>query len=410
MKKLSIITGALVVLLIQVGTLQSQPRISVEPLRIVTDLFCWDIAVYAINISNEGNARLDFRIETVYLVQAEGWVSIDPNEGQLQPDDEMDVDCTINVWDLDPGSYEAELHIHNNDPDNGNVVVSIFWEIGGVPDIVIVWEEDFGYPDELNWNLAYENLLAGNSYEIIIEISNNGMRDLEIDGIFCELECFVGEPSQLLLRPDESEEIVVTLSAPDDPGEFEATLVILSNDPDEDVFHIRLRAESVSPSIELNLNPGWNLISSPVDPEERDIPTLFAELTEEGSLNMVKDGAGRFYLPEFNYNNIPFWNYREAYLVKMAEGDTLNIFGEPVDPDAPIPLENGWNFVAYFPEEEVEAPVAFGNIEQVLLIGKDGRGRFYAPVWDYNNMPQLRRGSGYKVYVEEGVVLRWNVP
>ncbi|MFH0764897.1 MAG: hypothetical protein V2A61_00605, partial [Calditrichota bacterium] len=70
----------------------------------------------------------------------------------------------------------------------------------------------------------------------------------------------------------------------------------------------------------------------------------------------------------------------------------------------------GWNMSAYFPETEVEAPVAFSNIEEVLLMAKDGSGNFYIPERDFNNMPPLSRGQGYQVKVSADVDLIWFVP
>ena len=165
----------------------------------------------------------------------------------------------------------------------------------------------------------------------------------------------------------------------------------------------------VAEDISISLSDGWNLTSSHISPAELDIRFIFSELVQREALLLVKDGSGRFYAPEFDFNSIPFWNFREGYLVKMAEADNLEIVGEPVSPDTPIPLQQNWNTIAYFPEEEVEAPEAFANIEQVLIIAKDGSGNFYRPEYNFSNMGELRQGRGYMVKVSEAVELIWNV-
>lgn len=156
------------------------------------------------------------------------------------------------------------------------------------------------------------------------------------------------------------------------------------------------------------LNEGWNIYSSYIDHEARDIPALFDDLVERGNLLLVKDHAGRFYSPEFEFNNIPFWDFHQGYLIKMAEADTLVVTGEPVDPETPIHLIGGWSMIAYFPEEEVEAPEAFRNIADALIIAKDGNGNFYYPEENFNNIPALRWGRGYQVKVRVEVELIWN--
>jgi len=158
----------------------------------------------------------------------------------------------------------------------------------------------------------------------------------------------------------------------------------------------------------ITLEEGWNMISAPVIPERRDVLLVFHELVERGSLLMAKDGQGRFYCPEFNFCNMPRWNIRGGYLVNVNRDEELSIAGEFIPPDMPIPLEEGWNMIAYFPEEELEAPEAFRNIEDVLLIAKDGEGRFYLPERNFNNMEPLSRGSGYMVKVNRETALVWN--
>ena len=164
------------------------------------------------------------------------------------------------------------------------------------------------------------------------------------------------------------------------------------------------------PEIRVFMDSGWNMVSLHIDPIEPDVIRIFTALVERESVLLVKDGFGRFYSPADNFNNIPSWNFREGYLVKMSEEDSLVIAGEEVAPDTPIPLLEGWNMIAYFPEDEIEAPAAFANILDELIIAKDGAGNFYLPAEDFNNMPPLRRGAGYLIKVREEVELVWNVP
>ena len=163
-------------------------------------------------------------------------------------------------------------------------------------------------------------------------------------------------------------------------------------------------------SVDYRLDQGWNLISSHLNPVVRDIRILFDDILEREALIIVKDDSGRFYMPEFNYNNIPSWDFRKGYAIKMNEADTLTITGEPVEPATPIRLARGWNTVAYFPEEEVEVLEALVNIEDILVLVKDGGGRFCCPRYDYSNMLPMRRGFGYMLNVSRNAELIWNVP
>jgi len=93
----------------------------------------------------------------------------------------------------------------------------------------------------------------------------------------------------------------------------------------------------------------------------------------------------------------------------MNTPDSVVIAGDEVAVDTAIPLAEGWNMVAYFPDTEIEAPDAFAKIEDVLIHAKDGEGHFYLPAREFNNIPPLQRGLGYQVKVREAVDLVWNI-
>jgi len=164
------------------------------------------------------------------------------------------------------------------------------------------------------------------------------------------------------------------------------------------------------------LREDWSMISINVLPNEDfyredddrgpDIELITEQIVD--NLILLKNEHGQFYLPEYNFNNLPYWDSHRGYLIKMTEADTLIINGEQIPADEPIALREGWNIIAYFPEEELEAPEAFQNIEDVLLLVKDGEGHFYLPERNFNNMEPLSRGSGYMVKVREEVEFIWN--
>ncbi|MBT7617441.1 MAG: hypothetical protein HN590_09185, partial [Calditrichaeota bacterium] len=76
-----------------------------------------------------------------------------------------------------------------------------------------------------------------------------------------------------------------------------------------------------------------------------------------------------------------------------------------------IPLEAGWNLIAYLPTYELDAsapnfPVLAPIIDNVL-IAKDVHGRFMFPELNFSNMPPWRETQGYQVDVNEDVVLNY---
>ncbi|MBM3328861.1 MAG: T9SS type A sorting domain-containing protein [Calditrichaeota bacterium] len=155
------------------------------------------------------------------------------------------------------------------------------------------------------------------------------------------------------------------------------------------------------------LAAGWNIMSTICPPPNPDIPTVFREIVNREHLLIVKDQSGRFYVPGL-FNSIAGYDVRQGYMVKLSDPDTLLVISDPVPPDHPIPLRQGWNFVAYFPEQQVAAPTAFSNLGENIIFAKDERGNFYNRAQNFSNMGNLRRGKGYQVKMAVADTLVWN--
>ncbi|MBT3232036.1 MAG: T9SS type A sorting domain-containing protein [Calditrichaeota bacterium] len=174
--------------------------------------------------------------------------------------------------------------------------------------------------------------------------------------------------------------------------------------------------------LNMSLDPGWNMISLNISPPRQFwrgddgpavIPLLERLRANENRHHVVllKDEIGRFYSPEFNFNNIPFWNLTEGYFLYIEEDVETVFTGEAIPYNADIPLTEGWNIAAYFPTYELDAgdPVFFvlRNILDNLILAKDRDGRFMNPEWRFSNMQPWRETQGYQINVDADVVLNY---
>ncbi|MCF7810138.1 hypothetical protein K9N50_04025 [bacterium] len=156
---------------------------------------------------------------------------------------------------------------------------------------------------------------------------------------------------------------------------------------------------------------GWQLISFPIIPNERDVTELFAELAEDDDRFSLKDCNGNFYYPRYDFNSITEWEPLQAYSLKLGGYYREIIFTgchHEERMETPIQLTEGWNFVAYLPDREIPAETAFRNISEQLVMAKDCSGNFYSPENNYCNMYPLKRRQGYFVKVSEDCELVWN--
>jgi subtilisin family serine protease len=148
------------------------------------------------------------------------------------------------------------------------------------------------------------------------------------------------------------------------------------------------------------LDIGWNLISKNLFYiAEQQITEIFSPLVFNGSFRIVKDGDGNFYLPSFEFNNIPFWNDFESYHVRMTQLDTLIFSGIPIDFTQPIRLNEGWQNISYLPSFPMRVEDAMISLveEEALFIVKDGDGNFYLPEFEYNDIINMQPTKGYQI-------------
>ncbi|MBT3231439.1 MAG: T9SS type A sorting domain-containing protein [Calditrichaeota bacterium] len=222
------------------------------------------------------------------------------------------------------------------------------------------------------------------------------------------------EPTEGQIEADEETEIIITLDTQDFPVniEFTADLVFTHDGVGgETIIPVSLMASEIGGLSERTLDMafGWNMVSVNVDPEEPDVVQLTRDLVENDLLEIMKNGAGQFYSPLFNFNNIPGWMVDQGYMLKTAEDCQLTISGEAVAPDQPIELHQGWQMIAYFPRVPVDAIEALSGIVESLEMAKDGEGRFYSPAFGFSNMGDLSEGNGYMIKLTEAAELIYTI-
>ena len=150
-----------------------------------------------------------------------------------------------------------------------------------------------------------------------------------------------------------------------------------------------------------NLSYGFQFISSGVDPTGSDMLNVMDEILND-NLDFVRNTAGQM-VQEIGpnwINGIGDWVVEEGYLVKMFAQDSFTIYGTPVDPATPIPVETGFQFVSYFPNVPIDALDAFETIiGDDLDFVRNTQGqtlRKIGPNW-VNGIGDCQPGEGYLV-------------
>jgi len=83
-----------------------------------------------LTVGNSGEGDLNFEIEIIG--EGSDWLSCDPNNGTVEPDEETEVSVIINTENLEPGEYDRIILINSNDSNRPEleIPVHIFAVIG----------------------------------------------------------------------------------------------------------------------------------------------------------------------------------------------------------------------------------------------------------------------------------------
>ncbi|MBT7788483.1 MAG: choice-of-anchor D domain-containing protein, partial [Calditrichaeota bacterium] len=175
------------------------------------------------------------------------WISVDVDEFELNPGDDIEVMLTLNAEGLIGGEYEGSVNFDSNDPEDPHVEVGVLLTVTGAPDITVEWPEEIGFPNVVNWNDAYLDVFSGGPYPIPVTISNFGTEVLIVSDVSSDHEYFGSDVDGDVEIPiGESVDVSFIFNGAE-PGNYDAVMVITSDDPDMEFLEIALHAEATLP-------------------------------------------------------------------------------------------------------------------------------------------------------------------
>lgn len=394
--------------------------------QIVYDPEAIDNGAIPIRVSSSQELRIENAGDALLIVESisiagedEAIFSIDVDEFELDPDGVRII--TVTATPVNLSEFNADLTIVSNDPDRGEIEVALSGS-GVLPDAHYQFTSNTGANHTI---LVTEVTVDGEALEI-----GNGIGVFSPEDLCCGAVIWLDEQAGLVAWGDNEMTEEVDGLQEDEQMTFKVWDYVAEQeyvaDPEfiqneringDDVFHedgLTILTLSVTPEevigFTLQMRNGWNLISAPIIPEDDDVRAILRDVVEREHLVILKNQNGRFYVPALNFSNLPPWDFRQGYQARLSSADSLLVVGEFADEETPIPLRAGWNMVAYLPEQEIAAPVAFENVNDIMIIAKDVNGRFYVPALGFSNMGSLRRGQGYQANLSEESELVWSVP
>jgi hypothetical protein len=127
-------------------------------------------------------------------------------------------------------------------------------------------------------------------------------------------------------------------------SEWTGTIAIGSGSPSGTIFELDL---------------GYQFVSSNIIPDDPEMTQVLSDILND-NLGFVRDSEGNVFRkigPNW-VNGIGDWATEEGYLFKMNSADSFEMFGEVIDPQTPIDLSIGYQFISYFPAGPMDALVS----------------------------------------------------
>ena len=146
----------------------------------------------------------------------------------------------------------------------------------------------------------------------------------------------------------------------------------------------------------VNLNHGWSIISSFVDPYVSDCDSVFTDVAAD--MVLMKNEIGQTFWPMYNVNTIGDLQIGEGYLIKMYNFNILEITGIAVVPEwTPVVLLQDWNIIGYLRQNSAAISNMLSGISSNVYIVKNGNGLVYWPMYGINNIIDMNPGEGYQI-------------
>ncbi len=145
---------------------------------------------------------------------------------------------------------------------------------------------------------------------------------------------------------------------------------------------------------EINLNEGWNSLSTYLNPTENDLNLLFSQINDDIIILLTND---LIYYPEGNINTIGNFNPETGYAIKLSQSNTLNISGT-LQSNTSINLTSGWNYLPIIAGCEVTIENLFGeNIIHVNVIKEIAGLNLFWPEKGVSTLENLQSGRAYLI-------------
>jgi len=265
---------------------------------------------------------------------------------------------------------------------------------------MMVWTDE-----PISINVQYEQVILMGAQNYQAEVSSNGS---PLENMSCVL---MKEGIVYGIGKTDEYGIANIVIDPIFPTPGNAQLIVSGYNCFPETFDLTVIPVIITQTI--NLNTGYQFISSRIEVENPDMLVVLQDILNE-NLEYVRNSEGtvlRKIGPNW-VNGIGNWISSEGYLFKMNGTETLELNGGEINPLTPIALHLGYQFISYFPDVAIDAMIAFESIINdnldYIRSSNGGTLRKIGPNW-VNGIGDLMPGEGYLVKMNNPDILVYPV-
>lgn len=158
---------------------------------------------------------------------------------------------------------------------------------------------------------------------------------------------------------------------------------------------------------EIPLVNGWNMVSTYLQPLQRNISNVMAPVAD--NMLLTKAEGGEIYWPAFGINTINDVIDGKAYKIRMNAEDVLEVSGTVIKPELlTLDLPMAWSYLGYPRTTAANIENVLVSIEDDILIVKNQAGDVYWPAFGVNNIGNMEPGVGYQISMQNAASLTFD--
>ncbi len=156
----------------------------------------------------------------------------------------------------------------------------------------------------------------------------------------------------------------------------------------------------------IELNYGWNLISTYIDPDVNDLDSIMEPVIN--SVLIIKDKYGQVYWAQYGIDMIDTLTIGDGYQIMMGAWAGLTIFGDVIEPQStPISIAEGWNLIAYLRQSPANIIDVLSPVTDHVVICKNNNGQAYWPQFGINMIGLMEPGQGYQIKMDSSLLFTY---